>query len=233
MVSWGPSMSVMAAMIICSVSIFALLSASRPEARERPASAACPPRQSPDGRVVPHRAAQIAKSRRPNRRTSSDPGLRHRHLPRPRQGNRDCPPRQPGTPPPPPGRSSLAGGSGQLLIGDDSGLRVGRRSPGTRPAGLGRLAGVPGVGVGHRDHPVLGDLAGDPPPPVRPSEPSAGSTSCPATRASSATADAVFLLQLGVLQCRHHRVRVVHQRRHQRVLRGRIVPVDRRVPACS
>ena len=29
-------MSVMAAMIICSVSIFALLSASRPEARERP-----------------------------------------------------------------------------------------------------------------------------------------------------------------------------------------------------
>jgi hypothetical protein len=28
------------------------------------------------------------------------------------------------------------------------------------------ICGVPGVGVVHRDHPVFGDLAGDPPPPV-------------------------------------------------------------------
>ena len=48
----------------------------------------------------------------------------------------------------------LAGGLGQLLIGDDPGLRVGGHvRPVAVPAGLGGLAGVAGVGVHGRDHP--------------------------------------------------------------------------------
>src|SRR5437867_525312 len=57
-------------------------------------------------------------------------------------------------------------GAGQLLIGDDPGLRVGGHvRPVPVAAGLGRLAGVPGFRVYGGDHPVFGDLAGDPPPP--------------------------------------------------------------------
>src|SRR5258708_9411240 len=61
------------------------------------------------------------------------------------------------------------GGPGQLLIGDDPGLRVTRdMRPVSVPAGLGGLAGMPGIGIDRRDGPVFGDLAGDPPTPSPP-----------------------------------------------------------------
>jgi hypothetical protein len=63
----------------------------------------------------------------------------------------------------------LAAGPGQLLIGDDPGLRLGRRVRAVAvAAGLAGFAGVPGVRAGGRDHPAPGDLAGDPPLPAGP-----------------------------------------------------------------
>ena len=59
----------------------------------------------------------------------------------------------------------LASGPGQLLIGDDPGCRGRRpRAPGSRRGAPRGIAGVPGIGVDGGDHPVFGDLAGDPPP---------------------------------------------------------------------
>ena len=99
--------------------------------------------------------------------------------------------RLPRTPRRPRRQSSRPGGPGQLLIGDDPGLRVGGHVGAVAvAAGLGGLAGVPGLGIHGGDHPVFGDLAGDPPPPVPAVGALAGSTSCPATSASSATAEA-------------------------------------------
>ena len=123
------------------------------------------------------------------------------------------------------------GGPGQLLIGDDPGLRVGGHVGAVAvPAGLGGLAGVPGLGVHGGDHPVFGDLAGDPPPPVGPVGALGGLDVLPGDqgqqrhrrrgRARPASASC---------QRRHQRVRVVHQRRDQRVLGRRVVPVDLRL----
>ena len=97
------------------------------------------------------------------------------------------------------------------------------------PAGLGRLAGVPGLGVHGRDHPVLGDLAGDPPPPVGPVGALGGLDVLPGDQRQQRQRGRGRLVQVRVRERGHQRVRVVHQRRDQRVLRRRVVPVDLRL----
>jgi len=63
----------------------------------------------------------------------------------------------------------LPGSPGQLLPGDDPGLRAGHHVRAVPVAAVLRgLAGMPRLRVMHRDHPVPGHLAGDPPPPIGP-----------------------------------------------------------------
>jgi hypothetical protein len=85
------------------------------------------------------------------------------------------------------------GGLGQFCRGDRPSIGL-DHDVGFEPVlltGLG-LMRIPGLGVHGGDNPVRGDLPGDPPAPVVPSESSAGSASCPATRASSAYASAAL-----------------------------------------
>ena len=124
----------------------------------------------------------------------------------------------------------LAAGLGQLLIGDDPGLRLGRHVRAVPvAAGFRRLAGVPGIGVDSRDHPVFGDLAGDLPPPVGPVTALGGLHVLPGHQRQQRQRRGGRLVQLRVRERTDQRVRVVDQDRDQRVLRGRVVPVDLRL----
>jgi hypothetical protein len=124
----------------------------------------------------------------------------------------------------------LPAGLGQLLIGDDPGLRVGRQvRPVPVPAGLARLAGVPAIGIMHRDHPVLGDLAGDPPSPVGPVAALGGLHVLPGHQGQQRQRRGGLLIQLHAGERTGHRARVVDQDTDQRVLRGRVVPAGLRL----
>ena len=123
----------------------------------------------------------------------------------------------------------LPGGLGQLLIGDDPGLRVRgevRRYPSRRASGDLRVCRASGSTVLiTRSAATLRAIRHRP---SVPSLPSAGSTSCPAP-GPAAPALRRPLVKLDAPERRHQRVRVVDQRGNQRVLRRRVVPVDRRL----
>jgi hypothetical protein len=121
-------------------------------------------------------------------------------------------------------------GLGELLTGDDPGLRArGEVGAVTIPPGLGRLAGVPRLGVADRDHPVFGHLAGDPSPPIGAIRPVSGLHVLPGDQRQQPHRRGSLLAQLPVLQGSHQRVRVIYQGRHQRVLGGRVVPAGPRL----
>jgi hypothetical protein len=122
------------------------------------------------------------------------------------------------------------GGPGQLLAGDDPGLGVGGQVRAVAvPAGLRRLAGVPGLGVDGGDHPVFGDLAGDPPSPIGPVAALGGLDVLPGDQRQQRHRRGGRLGQFRVPDRGHQRVRVVHQGRDQGVLGARVIPVDLRL----
>jgi hypothetical protein len=84
------------------------------------------------------------------------------------------------------------------------------------------------LGVIDRDHPFFGDPAGDPLPPVSAVTALAGSRSCPATN-TAAPRPKRPAHPIPALQRRHEHVRVIHQRRNQRILRRPITSVDLRL----
>ena len=128
------------------------------------------------------------------------------------------------------GRSCPPGGPGQLLIGDDPGLRVRRQMrPVAVAAGLRRLAGMPGIRVDGADHAILGDLAGDPPPPVGAVGALGGLDILPGDQGQQRQRGGGGLIQLRVPERRYQGVGVVDQGGDQRVLRGRVIPVDLRL----
>src|SRR6266496_1961641 len=66
-------------------------------------------------------------------------------------------------------RAARPGGHRHLAVSDQPGARLGcHMTPEPVPPLRLRLAGMPGLAVHGRDHPVRRDLAGDPPPPVGP-----------------------------------------------------------------
>ena len=78
---------------------------------------------------------------------------------------------------------------------------------------------MPGLRVHRGDHPVRGDLAGDPPPPVGPVGALGGFHVLPGhQRQQRQRRRAPASSSSGLGERRHQRVRVVDQRRHQRVL---------------
>ena len=97
------------------------------------------------------------------------------------------------------------------------------------PAGLGGLAGVPGLGVHRGDHPVFGHLAGNPPPPVPAVRALGGLDVLPGDQGQQRQRRGGRLIYLHAAEGGHQRVRVVHQGRYQLLLGSRVVPVDLRL----
>jgi hypothetical protein len=125
------------------------------------------------------------------------------------------------------------GGPGELLIGDDPGGGFGGQVCTVAvPAALRGLAGVAGVRVDGGDDPVGGDLAGDPSAPVGAVGALGGFHVLPSDQGQQRQRRLGPLVQrrVGGLDRGNQRDGVVDQRRHQRVLGGRIVPVDRGLP---
>jgi hypothetical protein len=107
------------------------------------------------------------------------------------------------------------------------------------PALLRRLASVASIRINGGDDPIrgdlAGDLAGDPPAPIGPIRTLSTLSrlhilACHQRQQRQQRHRSLLLLiQLGALQRRDQRGRVVDQRRHQRILGGRVVPVDLRL----
>ena len=88
---------------------------------------------------------------------------------------------------------------------------------------------MPRLRVHCGDHAVFGDLAGDPPPPVRAVAAFGGLHVLPGDQRQQRHRGGCPAHRGPALQHRDQRVRVVHQRRDQRVLRLRVIPVDPRL----
>ena len=94
---------------------------------------------------------------------------------------------------------------------------------------LPRFAGMPRIGVHHRDHPVLSGLPGDPPPPICPVAAFRGLHVLPGDQRQQPCRGGRVLIQFTVAQHGEQRMRVVHQGRDQAILRLRVIPVDLRL----
>ena len=126
-----------------------------------------------------------------------------------------------------------ARGLGKCLVGDDPGLRLGGHvRPISVPARFGGLAGMPRIRV-HRGHnPAGGHLAGDAPPPIGAVRSLRRFYILPGDQRQQRQRPLRHLVPLVLIDLgerREQRVRVVDQRRDQRVLRAGLVPVDPRL----
>ena len=131
-----------------------------------------------------------------------------------------------------------------LAVGDQPGLRLGGHMPAEPvPALRLALAGMPGLGVHRADHPVRGDLPGDPPPPVGPVRVLGGLHVLPGDQRQQPQRVRRRLVPLRRARAGErvqHRQRVVHQVADTSCLLGRrVIPVDGRLarlacsPACT
>ena len=88
---------------------------------------------------------------------------------------------------------------------------------------------MPRVRVNGGHHPVAADLAGDPPPPVRPVAALSRLHVLPGDQRQQRHRLRRLLLQISRHECVQDRGRVIDQRRHQRIPRGLVIPGDRRL----
>ncbi len=125
------------------------------------------------------------------------------------------------------------GGHRHLAVGDQPGLRLGRQVPAEPVAPLRlALAGMPCLAVHGADHPVRGDLPGDPPPPIGPIGVLSGLHVLPGHQRQQAQRVRRRGVPAGGIrarQLREYRQRVIDQGTDQGSLGVRIIPVDRRL----